>query len=78
MLNKAENQNIEFKQSWRDEYLQINIEPYPYPVSYKEQYHYRTGSTKKELKGASLDKFLLKKQGKSLGDKVGKKEKTQK
>ena len=126
MLNKIENQNIEFKQSWRDEYIkwicgfanakggkiyigvdddgnivgiknykkiledipnkvldilgiivdvvlltqedkhyiQINIEPYPYPVSYKGQYHYRTGSTKKELKGASLDKFLLKKQGK--------------
>ena len=45
-------------------YIQIGIEPYPYPVSYKGQYHYRTGSTKKELKGASLDKFLLKKQGK--------------
>ena len=45
-------------------YIEITVEPYPYPVSYKGQYHYRTGSTKKELKGASLDKFLLKKQGK--------------
>ena len=26
------------------EYLQIAVEPYPYPVSYKGQYHYRCGS----------------------------------
>jgi len=126
MLKKKENQDIEFKESWRDEYikwicgfanakggniyigvddsgnvvgidnakklledipnkvkdilgvivdlmmlveddkeyLEIVIEPYPYPVSYKGQYHYRTGSSKQELKGASLDKFLLAKQGK--------------
>ncbi len=45
------------------EYIEIVVEPYPYPVSYKEQYHYRSGSTKQELKGAALDKFLLRKQG---------------
>ncbi|MCM8539266.1 MAG: putative DNA binding domain-containing protein [Lentisphaeraceae bacterium] len=45
------------------DYLQIVVEPYPYPVSYKGQYHIRSGSTKQELKGAALDKFLLKKQG---------------
>ena len=44
--------------------LEIVVEPYPYPISYKGQYHYRTGSTKQELKGAALDQFLLKKQGK--------------
>jgi len=44
--------------------LEIIAEPYPYPVSYKGQYHYRSGSTKQELKGAALDKFLLQKQGK--------------
>ena len=44
--------------------LEIVVEPYPYPISYKGQYHYRSGSTKQELKGASLDRFLLKKQGK--------------
>jgi len=126
MLNKKENQDTEFKQSWRDEYikwvcgfanakggqiyigvddngvvvgidntisllesipnkvrdilgivvdlkmlieddkeyLEIQVESYPYPVSYKGQYHYRTGSSKQELKGAALDKFLLAKQGK--------------
>ena len=126
MLNKKENQDTEFKQSWRDEYikwicgfanakggeiyigvddngvvvgidnaksllesipnkvrdilgivvdlkmltegdmeyLEIQVESYPYPISYKGQYHYRTGSSKQELKGAALDKFLLSKQGK--------------
>ena len=43
--------------------LEIVVEAYPYPISYKGQYHYRSGSTKQELKGAALDQFLLKKQG---------------
>jgi ATP-dependent DNA helicase RecG len=46
------------------EYIEIIVEPYPYPVNYKGQYHYRSGSTKQELKGQALDKFLLEKQGK--------------
>ena len=46
-------------------YLEIVTEPYPYPVSYKGQYHYRSGSTKQELKGAALDRFMLRKQGKT-------------
>ena len=72
-LQIKENHNIEFKQSWRDEYLKwicgfANAEGgtiyYPYPVSYKGQYHYRIGTSKQELKGAALDKFMLAKQGK--------------
>lgn len=46
------------------EYLEIVVENYPYPVNYKGQYHYRSGATKQELKGAALDKFLLQKKGK--------------
>ena len=45
------------------ELLEIRVEPYPSPVSYKGEYHYRSGSTKQELKGAALSRFLLKKQG---------------
>jgi ATP-dependent DNA helicase RecG len=45
-------------------YIEIEVESYPYAVNYKGQYHYRSGSTKQELKGAALDRFLLKKQGK--------------
>ena len=46
------------------DFVEIIIEGYPYPVNYKGQYHYRSGSTKQELKGAALDKFLLQKKGK--------------
>jgi len=122
-----ENQNIEFKESWRDEYLkwicgfanakggkiyigidddgnvvgvdnarklmedipnkvrdvlgimvdvnllnkegkdviEIITEPYRMPVNYKGQYHFRSGSTKQELKGAALDHFLLEKVGRT-------------
>ncbi len=45
-------------------FIEINIEDYPYPVNYKGQYHYRSGSTKQELKGAALDRFMLQKKGK--------------
>ena len=44
-------------------YLELVVEPYPYPVNYKGQYHYRSDSTKQELKGAALSKFLLDKVG---------------
>lgn len=43
--------------------LEIVVEAYPSPVSYKGEYHYRSGSTKQELKGAALDRFLLRKYG---------------
>lgn len=45
------------------ELLEIRVEPYPSPISYKGEYHFRSGSTKQELKGAALSHFLLKKQG---------------
>jgi len=45
-------------------FLEIIVESQPFPVNYKGQYHYRSGSTKQELKGAALDKFLLEKKGK--------------
>ncbi len=46
------------------DYIEIVVEPQPNPVSCRGEYHYRSGSTKQELKGAALDKFLLGKQGK--------------
>lgn len=39
------------------------MEPYPSPISYKGEYHIRSGSTKQELKGTALNRFLLRKQG---------------
>lgn len=48
----------------KGDFIEIIVEPYPYPVNFKGQYHYRIGTTKQELKGAALDKFLLQKKGK--------------
>ncbi len=56
--------DVDLHKSKKGEFIEITIEPYPYPVNYKGQYHYRSGSTKQELKGAALDKFLLQKIGK--------------
>jgi ATP-dependent DNA helicase RecG len=50
------------------ETVEIVVEPYPSPVSYKGEYHYRSGSTKQELKGAALHRFLLRKQGRHWDD----------
>jgi ATP-dependent DNA helicase RecG len=56
--------DVNLKTKAQKTYLEIVVESYPFPVSYKGQYHYRSGSTKQELKGTALDKFLLQKQGK--------------
>ncbi|HET8810347.1 MAG TPA: ATP-binding protein [Flavobacteriaceae bacterium] len=56
--------DVNLHQSKEGDYLEIVVEPYPNAISYKGQYHYRSGSTKQELKGAALDKFLLQKKGK--------------
>jgi ATP-dependent DNA helicase RecG len=47
-----------------DDYLEISVEPYPFPISLRGNYYYRSGSTLQELKGAALTKFLLQRQGK--------------
>ncbi len=47
-----------------DDYLEIVVEPYPFPISLRGKYYYRSGSTLQELKGAALSKFLLQRQGK--------------
>mgnify|MGYP001331103413 CR=1 FL=1 len=48
----------------KGDFLEVIVEPQPFPVNYKGQYHYRSGSTKQELKGTALDKFMLEKKGK--------------
>lgn len=46
------------------EYIEIVVPQYPNPINYKGQYHYRSGSTKQELKGAALNRFILQRTGK--------------
>ena len=45
------------------DWLDIVVDAYPSPVSFKGEYHLRSGSTKQELRGAALDRFLLRKLG---------------
>lgn len=44
-------------------YIEIIVSPSSYPVSYKGEYHYRTGSTKQQLRGSTLTEFLVSKTG---------------
>lgn len=56
--------DVNLHETEQGDFIEIVVEPQPNPVNYKGEYHYRTGSTKQELKGAALDKFLLQKYGK--------------
>ena len=56
--------DLNLHESKQGDYLEIIVEAYPNAISYKGQYHYRSGSTKQELKGSALEKFLLQKKGK--------------
>jgi ATP-dependent DNA helicase RecG len=43
--------------------VEIRVDPYPSTISYHGEFHYRSGSTKQELKGMALERFLLRKRG---------------
>lgn len=47
------------------QYLEIVTDAYPYPISFRGKYYQRSGATNQELKGAALDRFMLRKQGKT-------------
>jgi len=49
-------------------FIEIVTQPYSVPISLRGRYYYRSGSTKHELTGASLNEFLLKKSGKTWDD----------
>ncbi|MFD3002625.1 helix-turn-helix domain-containing protein [Pontibacter toksunensis] len=51
-------------------FIEIVVPPYDVPISYHGKYHFRSGSTKQELNGASLNDFLLRKAGKTWDDVV--------
>lgn len=49
-------------------FIKIITPPYSVPISLRGRYYYRSGSTKQELTGNSLNEFLLKKSGKTWDD----------
>jgi len=49
----------------KKQFIEIVTLPYSVPISLRGRYYYRSGSTKQELTGASLNEFLLKKSGKT-------------
>ncbi len=60
--------DVNLRQADGIDYIEISVSPSNIPISYKGVYHYRSGSTKQELKGAALQDFLLRKLGRTWDD----------
>ena len=50
------------------DYIEIDVEPSNMPISYKGEYHLRSGATKQQLRGVALQQFIMKKMGLSWDD----------
>ena len=44
-------------------YIEIAVSPSAFPISYHGEFHYRSGSTKQQLKGNALTSFIISKTG---------------
>jgi len=62
--------DVNLKEADGKDYIEIDVKPYDVLISYQGKYHYRSGSTKQELRGNALNKLLLKKAGKTWDDVV--------
>lgn len=60
--------DVNLHQSGTRHYIEITVPVSSVPISYHGTYHYRSGSTKQELKGIALQNLLLKKIGKKWED----------
>lgn len=60
--------DINLRTKAKKHYIEIAVKPSEVAISYHGVYHYRSGSTKQELKGIALQEFLLKKMGRSWDD----------
>ena len=56
---------VNLREKDEKQYLEIVADAYPYPISFRGKYYQRSGATNQELKGAALDRFMLRKQGKT-------------
>ena len=46
-----------------NEYIEIDVQPYPVAISYKGVYYRRSGATNQQLTGYELESFLLRRRG---------------
>ncbi len=60
--------DVNLKSETGGEYLEITVEPSPNPISYRGEYHYRSGSTRQVLRGTALNQFLLRRHGRNWDD----------
>lgn len=57
--------NVQLLSEDDKEYFKIEVEKYPFPVSYHGKYYKRSGTTLQELTGVELDKMILFVQGRT-------------
>jgi len=60
--------DVNLHQESEKHYIEIVVPQSKVPISYQGIFHYRSGSTKQELKGIALQNWLLKKSNKSWED----------
>ena len=60
--------DVNLKSESGREYLEVVVKPHPNPISYRGDFHYRSGSTKQVLRGAALSRFLLARYGRTWDD----------
>ena len=49
-------------------YIEVVVKPHSNPISFRGEFHYRSGSTKQVLRGAALNQFLLARYGRTWDD----------
>ncbi len=60
--------NVNLLKEGNKHFIEIDVPAYEVPISYQGKYHYRSGSTKQELRGNALNEFLNRKVGKTWDD----------
>ena len=60
--------DVNLRTKGRKHYIEIDVPASDAPISYHGVFHYRSGSTKQELKGIALQNWVLQKMGKSWED----------
>lgn len=62
--------DINLQEKGGKRYIEIVVPESTVPISYHGIYHYRSGSTKQELKGIALQDFLYRKLGRTWDDTI--------